>query len=222
MGVNPTEADLISEAITSRLLDLHGPTIGIVQTFYPAGVGQAPAVDVLPVVQRAIPTDDGTAEPEPFPVLPNVPLVYPQGGGCSITWALVPGDSVLIVVLMLDVMQWRLTSAPIVAPTTDQGMHHIAHCVAIPGIVADLGTPMPNPSASLTIAANGSSLALDGSAPGVATLDAGTIKLGAGAVNAAADATKVGIQLTAIATAIGALGGSYSPGSVAAGKVKVE
>lgn len=226
--INPTLADVILGALDSFKLDLHGPMIGIVKTYYPGTVGQAPAVDVQPVVQRAIPTDDDTTEPEALPVIPNVPLVYPRGGGAGLSFDLVPGDPVLLIVLWLDVTQWRLTGAPIVSPTVDQGSHHIAHCVAIPGIVADAGIPMPNPTAALNLFANGATITLDGSGTGEATIDAPSIKLGANAVNAAADATKVHTELLAIKGALASVsaggGGpiSYNPGSVAAVKVKVE
>jgi hypothetical protein len=218
-----TEAEVILRAIESRVADIHGPMPAIVQAFTAAVPGvSAATVDVLPVCSRGIPTDTDTLEPEPFPVVPNVPVLYAQGGGVAISWDLVPGDAVLLVPLMLDATQWRLTGAPVTAPNTDQRTHHIAHCVAIPGLLADVSTPMPNPTAALRMVVNGATLTLDGAGAGVATIDAPSIKLGSGAVNPAADATKVATQLTAIATAISGLGGSYTPGSVAASKVKVE
>jgi len=208
--INPTEADVILAAIASAKLDHHGPTVGIVQVFYPAIPGQAAAVDVLPVVQRQIPTDDGSTEPEPLPVLPNVPLIYPRGGGCSITWALAPGDAVLLIVLWLDVTQWRLTGAPVVSPIVDQGSHHIAHTVAIPGILADVSLPIPYPLGEITV-------------------DGPSIKLGANATDAVANAAKVNAQLSAIQTTLGSLTGGgahfttpYTAGTVDCDKVKGE
>lgn len=220
-----TEAELILRAIQSALADVHGAMPAIVQAFSAAVPGvSAATVDVLPVCSRGIPTDDDTLSPEPFPVVPNVPVLYQRGGGVAISWALVPGDVVLLMPLMLDATQWRLTGAPVVAPSTDQRMHHIAHCVAIPGLLADVGTPIPNPTASLSMVVNGATLTLDGSGTGEATLDAPSIKLGSGAVNPAADATKVHTELLAISAAFATASPpiTYTPGNVAASKVKVE
>jgi hypothetical protein len=71
---------------------------------------------------------------------------------------------------------------------------------------------------------NGATLTLDGSGTGEATLDAPSIKLGSGAVNPAADATKVHTELLAISAAFATASPpiTYTPGNVAASKVKVE
>jgi hypothetical protein len=222
-----SDAELISRALESRIADIHGAMPAIVQAFTAAVPGvQAAAVDVLPVCSRGIPTDDDTLAQEPFPVVPNVPVLYMRGGGVSITFDLVQGDVVLLVPLMLDASQWRSTGAPIVAPNTDQRMHHIAHCVAIPGLIADVAQPIPSPTAALRVAVNGATLTLDGAGAGVATIDAPTIKLGANATHAAADATKVGTELAAIKTALAGASPPIpytpNPAGVGATKVKVE
>lgn len=250
-GREPTLAEIIDRAITSRLNDLFAPMPAIVQTFYPATVGQAAAVDALPVVQRALPVDDdGTLESEPLPVVPNVPLVYPRGGGFALSWDLLPGDTVLLVPLFLAITQWRLTGLPINAPVTDQGLHHLGNCVAIPGLIADVSTPIPNPNLVVTLAANNLTLTLDSSAgqitfsepsgsslklaPGVVTVDGASILIGASASDFAALSSKVDNELQAIKTtftsAVAPGGGGpvtyghpYNPaGSVAASKTQVE
>lgn len=225
-GREPTLAEIIDRAITSRLADLFLPMPAIVQAFYPASTGQAAAVDALPVVQRFVPTDsDGSLAAEDLPVVPNVPLVYPTGGGCRISWPLVPGDTVLLIPLYLAITQWRLSGLPSTAPNVDQGLHHLGNCVALAGLTADLGAPPAVPSPGpLTIDVG----------TGQVILAAGTVLLGAAdAAEAVALASKVANELSAIQTTLGSasapsgggavtFGSPYTPGDVASTMTKAK
>lgn len=182
----PTLAEIIAAAIESRLNDLFGPMPAIVTAFNPGGPGQAPSVDVQPVVQRAIPSeaDPDTLVSEPLPVVPNVPVVYPGGATARVTFPLAPGDTVLLVPLMLSIAQWRLTGAAIVSPVNDQALHHLGNCVAIPCLTADVAT-------------------VAGVDPVAFVVESADIRLGSAlAVSYAADATKVEAQLVKIAASL--------------------
>jgi hypothetical protein len=54
-------------------------------------------VDVLIGVREDRVTPDGEPDPQPPVTVPGVPVVWPRGGGRSLTWGLEPGDRVLLV-----------------------------------------------------------------------------------------------------------------------------
>lgn len=169
-------------------------------------------VDVQPVVQRQIPTDDDdTLVAEPIPQVTNVPVLFPQGGGFRITWPINPGDTVLLVPLMLSHTAWRQGMAN--GDIADQGKHHIANCIAIPSMVPDVSASPADPT----------SLVIEGT----------DIRIGgADATDFAALSSKVDTELQNLATSLttGIAGGNpvtfgtpYTPsGSVAASSVKVK
>lgn len=252
MPSEPTIADIVKAALESRLTDLFGPMPAVVVAFNPGTVAAAPSVDVQPVVQRALPSadDPDVLVSEPLPVVPNVPLVYLTAAGARITFPVAPGDTVLLVPLMLAITQWRLTGAPITTPTTDQALHHLGNCVAIPGLIADAMIAEGVDPLALVISSpaqiNVESLAINVTAgatvnvtaPAVTIGDDGTlsvvvkattdIKLGSDlATDPVANATAVDSELLAIKATLDSIspppGTAYVPaGSVGFTKVKGE
>jgi hypothetical protein len=70
---------------------------------------------VQPIVRARFRSEDDTVETYQLPVLPAVPVAFPQGGGCSITWPLQQGDDVLLVVSERSLDEWKATAAGEVA-----------------------------------------------------------------------------------------------------------
>lgn len=68
----------------------------------------------------------------PLPVLAEVPVMFPRGGGASMTWPLAKGDHVLLVFCARAIGQWfhgGRTGAP------DSPRHHaLTDAIAIPGL----------------------------------------------------------------------------------------
>lgn len=87
---DPRFDELIAVAMEARLSEVHTNIPGIVEAF-DAGKG---TVDVQPAVNRVEERLNGSRISKPFPVIRNVPIAYPAGGGYVIRWPLVPGDMV--------------------------------------------------------------------------------------------------------------------------------
>jgi hypothetical protein len=122
--------ELIRRALESRAADIMTGIPAQVKEYFP---GDDPTADLIPVVRRMIPTDDEGSIAEDLPVIPNVPILFPRGGGgtYAITWPLQPGDHVWIVVSIFAFSQWRNSGQ--VSDPGDQRLHSLGNCYAIPG-----------------------------------------------------------------------------------------
>jgi phage gp45-like len=67
-----------------------------------------------------------------FPIVPNVPLVFPRSGGASLTMPVKKGDGCLLVFSDLDAKSWLL-GADNVKPQTSR-RHHLTDAIAIIGL----------------------------------------------------------------------------------------
>ncbi len=135
MNTAPTLAELIRRALDSRLSDVHVALPGEIKTFDPL----RQVCDVQPTVKRLVPDDDGFMIPESFPLIPNVPVVYPRTNLFNFYIPLTVGDTVLLVFTERPMAEWRTTgieSAPV-----DARMHGL-NAIAIPGLFPVL-KPMP-------------------------------------------------------------------------------
>lgn len=144
MGVEPTLAEIVREALESRLLDVWTAAVCRVEKYTP---GTPPTVDALPMVRRALPDTAGGTQHEDLPVLPNVPVLFPHSAAFSGTWPLVPGDFVLVIFCASAIGNWRETGD--VSDPGDLRRHDLSHGIAIPG-VAPKGTTLPtDPTATI-------------------------------------------------------------------------
>jgi hypothetical protein len=182
MGLSIDQAELIRRALESRILE--------VWTSFPARVtaydSATQTADVAPVIRRPLPTEDGGSVAEDLPVIPNVPILFPRGGGDSyaMTWQIQPGDHVLVHVSAVSFAGWRRTGE-----TSDPGdvrSHSLGNAYAIPGA-----------------AHNAQSAALAQAQDAAMVLEAPMIKLGAGATDFVALASIVMANLNALKDAIG-------------------
>lgn len=71
---------------------------------------------VQPILQGRKIDEEGTVTSEALPPLGNVPVLFPQGGGCSITWDLAPDDQVLLVICERSLDEWKATGSGDIAP----------------------------------------------------------------------------------------------------------
>lgn len=180
MPPNPTTTEVIRRAIESRL--------GDVFTALPAQVkaydGATQTADLILVVRRPLPSGE-ESEPvyEDLPILPNVPVLFPRGGGgtVAITWPLEPGDHVLVIFTTWSVAGWRVSGQ--VSDPLDGRAHHPGSAVALPGLA-----PSSQPLSQ-------------GSTPAL-VLEGSEIRLGKDAADFLAIAPKVMANLNIIKDAI--------------------
>lgn len=127
----PTQTDVIRALIEQHSLDLHVARPGRVQS-YDATTQTA---DVVPLIRHQVPQPDGTYTYEELPVIPSVPVVFPRAGSWFLAFSIRPGDTVQLLMNDCAIGHWRTGDGSVANPQ-DLRRHHIAHAVAIPGLLA--------------------------------------------------------------------------------------
>jgi hypothetical protein len=100
---------------------------GIVQGF-DAGEG---TVTVQPAVQGVQQAPDGSVAAVEYPLLVNVPVYFPRGGGCTLTFPIAAGDECVMVFSSRAIDAWW-QSGQVQAPTEPR-MHDLADGFAFVG-----------------------------------------------------------------------------------------
>ncbi len=75
---------------------------GIIQSF---DASKLTAV-VLPAIQGTVTAPDGSTKNVPLPLLPDVPVCFPRGGGCTLTFPVAAGDECLVVFSSRCIDSW--------------------------------------------------------------------------------------------------------------------
>lgn len=123
-----TPAETYRRILDARLTDLHTALPGRVRSYDAA----TQTADIEPMIKRGVPTggEEDDVVLEALPVLPSVPVLFPSGGQCFVTFPLAVGDPVLLVFSERDTSHYRATGA--VADPGVPTMHGLSGAVAIP------------------------------------------------------------------------------------------
>ena len=124
MAVAPTLDAVIKKGIDSALADMHVSKPGVVET-YDSTTQKA---SLQPLVKRTY--EDGTVQR--WPVVNNVQINFPRGGGFALTLPMKNGDKALLVFSDQSLDEW-LSSGEEVTPK-DPRRHDESDAVALPGI----------------------------------------------------------------------------------------
>jgi hypothetical protein len=124
----PTLAEVIRDAIESSRLDLRVGIPAEVQDY------DAPTqkVSVRPLLQNRYTQEDGTEAVEALPVINDVPVIFPGGGGFRLTFPITRGDTVWLQFADRSLDTW-LQHGDLTDPD-DTRNHSLADAVAIPCI----------------------------------------------------------------------------------------
>lgn len=87
--------------------------------------------EVQPAIQSIIVNQDGVAKPVDISVLPDVPLVFPSGGGFTVTFPMEVGDEVLVLFSSRCIDAWWQSGG--VQQAMESRMHDLSDGFAIPG-----------------------------------------------------------------------------------------
>lgn len=189
--------------------------------------------DVKPLIQDHFEDEDDSFTSISLPIITNVPVCWPRGGGFAMTMPLAVGDTVGVLVQDRSIDQW-LEQGGEQSPT-DERRHALKDAIAIPGL-HDKTKPVPS------VPTTGMMFGKD-AGPRV-KVTASDIQLG-GTDETVACAGKVATELNRIWTAfqahvhtvsvanvqsgsstlaatVGAAGGSQTANSVASSLVKVK
>jgi hypothetical protein len=139
MPREPTLQEVIDTAIESRLLDIHTSLPGRVKKYDAA----AQTVDVELVVRGVVPNadDDGAPVLEDLPIIPNVPVEWPQAGGFYFHMPLAVGDEGKLTFFEAAVGHFRESGAT--SPPGDLRRHSLSSATFTPCAISK-GKKLPD------------------------------------------------------------------------------
>lgn len=103
-----TLASNIKQGVESRLKELHTSIPGIIETFN----AEKQLASIQPAIKRIFVTRNGDKEilvPSDLPILINVPIIFPRGGGFSLTFPVKKGDECLLTFCERSIDRWHNT-----------------------------------------------------------------------------------------------------------------
>tara|TARA_R110000822_G_scaffold84867_3_gene199024 strand:- start:7371 stop:8087 length:717 start_codon:yes stop_codon:yes gene_type:complete len=158
-----TLSSVIKLGIESALKELHTSMPGIVESFDPV----TQLASIQPAIKRIFKTQDEDVEiltPTSLPILINVPVIFPRGGGFSLTFPVAKGDECLLNFCERSIDNWHQTGE-VKVPGANR-LHSLSDAVAFVGISSVINK-VPNydntnvqlkkddDSASITLLTNG-------------------------------------------------------------------
>lgn len=158
--IEPGLAQLIIRAIEGRLYDLHTGLPAKVVSFNPT---KQSAV-VQPLLVRVFVDENEQLQQIEMPQLKNVPVVFPAGGGWSITWPLAPGNIVHLTFAERSIDHWLEAPVGTAVDPVHERKHDLSDAIAVPGL-RPFTSPIPNISGeNLRIARDDGSVLIELSA----------------------------------------------------------
>lgn len=188
---SPDLAEVLRLVLEHRVSRVWTALPGVVEAYDPS----TQRADVRPAVVAFLELADGE-EREELPVIPNVPVVMPSGGGFFASFPMRQGDPVLLVFACRDVSSWKAGSGA-VTNADDVRKHDLTDAFAFPGGRAR-GAVIAEADATRLVVGqdNGHQIRI-----GQGVIDIGT---SAGAKEAAALATKTRTEIASLASSFNA------------------
>lgn len=100
---------------------------GIIQSFDPGTV----TATVQPSVRCMVRDNDGNVSTEDYPLLVDVPVIFPRGGGCTLTFPVSAGDECLLIFADRCIDFWWQNGG--IQKPVDGRMHDLSDAFAIVG-----------------------------------------------------------------------------------------
>lgn len=117
----------LAQFFTGRQAMLWTALPGIVSSFDPVAM----TCEVQPAIQGKVKTEDGRVQLVNLPMLLDCPVVFPHGGGCSLTFPIATGDECLVVFSCRAIDLWWQSGG--VQPPVEVRMHDLSDGFVIPG-----------------------------------------------------------------------------------------
>jgi len=133
MPLKPTMPEVLRLMLESWARDIHTAIPGRVESYDRA----KQVADVVPVIRDARPDEAGETELFDPPVIPNVPVQMPRGGGYALHLPLVKGDHVILLFQESAIGHWRESGE--IAEPGDLTRFGFGYPIAIPGIAPNNG-----------------------------------------------------------------------------------
>ncbi|WP_285907930.1 Gp138 family membrane-puncturing spike protein [Pseudodesulfovibrio pelocollis] len=122
---DPVEAT--RAAMDGRMAEVWTALPGVVVAFDPAAM----TVSVQPSIKGRVERPDGSATSVALPVLVDVPVVFPSGGGFTMTFPIAPGDDCLVVFAARCIDAWWQSGG--VQEPMEPRMHDLSDGFALVG-----------------------------------------------------------------------------------------
>ena len=135
-----TLASNIKQGVEARIKELHTSMPGIVESFD----AENQLATIQPAIRRIFITRDGDKEilvPSDLPILINVPVIFPRGGGFSLTFPVSKGDECLLVFCERSIDNWHETGK--VKVPGAKRFHSLSDATAFVGI-SSIPNKVPN------------------------------------------------------------------------------
>lgn len=133
MPLEPDLTEVLEAVLEARLADVHTAIPGKIKSYDAA----TQTAEVVVQIRAQTPKEDGSLASEEAPVIPNVPVQWPRGGGYALHFPLAAGDFVLLVFSEAAMGHWRETGQ--LADPGDLRRHSLAYPFAIPGVAPNAG-----------------------------------------------------------------------------------
>lgn len=142
---------------------------GIVQSFDPDAV----TVVVQPAIKGYEPDSNGINQSTTLPLLVDVPVVFPRGGGCTLTFPVKAGDECLVIFADRCIDFWWQSGG--IQEPVDERMHDLsdAFCIVGPqsqakkiGDISTSAVELRSDDGETKLSLNPASGVINGTAPG--------------------------------------------------------
>lgn len=120
--------ELVLKAVADSLsTSLRVAMPGIIQSFDAGAV----TATIQPAVKASVRQSDGSLSSVALPLLVDVPVVFPRGGGVTLTFPVAAGDECIVVFADRCIDYWWQNGG--VQEPVDQRQHHLADAFALVG-----------------------------------------------------------------------------------------
>lgn len=116
-----------SQLMNATLSAVRVATPGIIQSFDP----ESCTCTVQPAIMGKSDDGQGNVRSKPLPLLVDVPVIFPRGGGCTLTFPVKAGDECLLIFADRCIDFWWQSGG--VQEPVDTRMHDLSDAFAIPG-----------------------------------------------------------------------------------------
>lgn len=146
---------------------------GIIQSFDPGDDDRPPTCVVQPAIRYVERDNDGNKSTKDYPLLVDVPVVFPRGGGCTLTFPVKAGDECLVIFADRCIDFWWQSGG--IQEPVDERMHDLsdAFCIVGPqsqakkiGGISTSAVELRSDDGETKLSLNPSSGAINGTAPG--------------------------------------------------------
>lgn len=125
---NPTLQELLNVAVAYHTSDMWTALPGSIDSYD----NLEQKADIKPLISRLTETQEGEEIEEELPLLPNVPIVFPRGGGHFLSFPLQAGDHVLLVFNARSIDKFVTGDGELTNPD-DYLQHDLSSAVAYAG-----------------------------------------------------------------------------------------